>query len=98
MELVDIFEEKAPEVLTDLAKHIEVALEEKCQFSPENAVTQQESSQAPQIVVNFNPTINVNGNATQEAQSQIMQQLQMSAYEFEKLLNRVLDQRSRRAY
>ncbi|WP_241768586.1 hypothetical protein [Mannheimia haemolytica] len=63
-----------------------------------NAVTQQESSQAPQIVVNFNPTINVNGNATQEAQSQIMQQLQMSAYEFEKLLNRVLDQRSRRAY
>ncbi len=34
MELVDIFEEKAPEVLTDLAKHIEVALEEKCQFSP----------------------------------------------------------------
>lgn len=63
-----------------------------------NAVTQQESSQAPQIVVNFNPTINVNGNATQEAQSQIMQQLQMSAYEFEKLLNRVLDQRSRRTY
>lgn len=37
MELVDIFEEKAPEVLTDLAKHIEVALEEKCQFSPEKA-------------------------------------------------------------
>lgn len=63
-----------------------------------NAVSQPENAQAPQIVVNFNPTINVNGNATQEAQSQIMQQLQMSAYEFEKLLNRVLDQRNRRAY
>lgn len=62
-----------------------------------NAVTQNEASQ-PQIVVNFNPTINVNGNATQDAQSQLMQQLQMSAYEFEKLLNRVLDQRQRRAY
>lgn len=63
-----------------------------------NAITQRENSPTPQIVVNFNPTINVNGNATQEAQSQIMQQLQMSAYEFEKLLNRVLDQRNRRAY
>ncbi|MDD0823738.1 Mor transcription activator family protein [Mannheimia sp. AT1] len=37
MELVDIFEEKAPEVLTDLAKHIEVELEEKHQFTPEQA-------------------------------------------------------------
>lgn len=37
MELVDIFEEKAPEVLADLAKHIEMALEEKCQFTPERA-------------------------------------------------------------
>lgn len=37
MAVVDIFEEKAPEVLADLAKHIEMALEEKCQFTPERA-------------------------------------------------------------
>lgn len=37
MAAVDIFEEKAPEVLADLAKHIEMALEEKCQFTPERA-------------------------------------------------------------
>lgn len=50
------------------------------------------------IVVNFNPTINVNGNAPQGVMEQINQAMQMSAYEFEKLLNRVLDQRQRRAY
>lgn len=37
MEIVDIFEEKAPEVLADLAKHVETELEEKHQFSQEKA-------------------------------------------------------------
>lgn len=64
-----------------------------------NAVSQRVVNQdAGGIVVNFNPTINVNGNAPQGVTEQITQALQMTVHDFERLLNRVLDQRQRRAY
>lgn len=64
-----------------------------------NAVTNNETTQnAGGIVVNFNPTINVGGNQTQGVMEQVQQGLNMSLVEFERLLNRVLDQRQRRAY
>lgn len=50
------------------------------------------------IIVNFNPTIQVSGNTAQDVVSQVQQGLQMGMHEFEQLLNRVLDQRQRRAY
>lgn len=67
-------------------------------------------SQAPQsetpampksITVNFNPTINLggaNGSETAGLCEQVQQVMQESAWEFEKLMYRILDQRSRRAY
>ncbi|WP_116743845.1 phage tail tape measure protein [Actinobacillus suis] len=64
-----------------------------------NAVTHNETTQNQGgIVVNFNPTINVNGNASQGVTEQIQQGMQMSLYELEKMMNRILDQRQRRAY
>lgn len=63
-----------------------------------NAVTNNETNQHNGIVVNFNPTINVSGNQTQGVMEQVQQGLNMSLVEFERLLNRVLDQRQRRAY
>lgn len=49
------------------------------------------------VVVNFNPTINVSGTSG-SISDQIQQGLQMSLHELEKLMNRVYDQRQRRAY
>ena len=64
-----------------------------------NVVTHNETTQNQGgIIVNFNPTINVNGNAPQGVTEQITQALQISTHDFERLLNRVLDQRQRRAY
>jgi len=63
-----------------------------------NAVTNNETNQHNGIVVNFNPTINVSGNQTQGVMEQVQQGLNVSLVEFERLLNRVLDQRQRRAY
>lgn len=63
-----------------------------------NAVTNNETNQHNGIVVNFNPTINVNGSPNQGVMEQVQQGLNMSLVEFERLLNRVLDQRQRRAY
>lgn len=63
-----------------------------------NAVTNNETNQHNGIVVNFNPTINVNGSQNQGVMGQVQQGLNMSLVEFERLLNRVLDQRQRRAY
>ncbi|MFZ7215743.1 phage tail tape measure protein [[Pasteurella] aerogenes] len=64
-----------------------------------NAVTHNETTQNQGgIVVNFNPTINVNGNAPQGVTEQIQQGMQMSLYELEKMMSRILDQRQRRAY
>ena len=63
-----------------------------------NAVTNNETNQHNGIVVNFNPTINVNGSQNQGVMEQVQQGLNMSLVEFERLLNRVLDQRQRRAY
>ena len=64
-----------------------------------NAVTHNETTQnAGGIVVNFNPTIHVGGNQTQGVMEQVQQGLNMSLVEFERLLNRVLDQQQRRAY
>ena len=63
-----------------------------------NAVTNNETNQHNGIMVNFNPTIHVGGNQTQGVMEQVQQGLNMSLVEFERLLNRVLDQRQRRAY
>ena len=63
-----------------------------------NSVTNNETNQHNGIVVNFNPTINVNGSQNQGVMEQVQQGLNMSLVEFERLLNRVLDQRQRRAY
>ncbi|VTX82041.1 phage tail tape measure protein [Haemophilus parainfluenzae] len=63
-----------------------------------NAVTNNETNQNNGIVVNFNPTINVNGSQNQGVMEQVQQGLNMSLVEFERLLNRVLDQRQRRTY
>ncbi len=79
---------------------------------PTPPVTQYESLQhtmqaqnmhtAPQarngIVVNFNPTINVSEASSQGVVEQVQQGLQMSLREFEQLINRVVDQKMRRAY
>ena len=64
-----------------------------------NVVTHNETTQHQGgIIVNFNPTINVNGNAPQGVTEQIQQGVQMSLYELEKMMNRILDQRQRRSY
>ena len=64
-----------------------------------NAVPHNETTQnAGGIVVNFNPTIHVGGNQTQGVMEQVQQGLNISLVEFERLLNRVLDQQRRRAY
>ena len=62
-----------------------------------NAVTNSEINQGG-IVVHFSPQITVTGNASQSVTDQLQSALKMGAYEFEQLLNRVLDQRQRRAY
>ena len=62
-----------------------------------NAVTNSESHQGG-IVVHFSPQITVTGNASQSVTDQLQNALKMGAYEFEQLLNRVLDQRQRGAY
>lgn len=61
-------------------------------------VAQNETNQNNGIVVNFNPTIHVSENAGQGVMEQVQQGLNMSLFEFERLLNRVLDQRQRRVY
>ena len=61
-------------------------------------VAQVPTTQTQGVAVNFNPTINVNGSAGQDVVSQVSRGLQISMHEFETLLNRVLDQRQRRAY
>lgn len=64
--------------------------------------TQSEQPAMPKsITVNFNPTINLggaNGAETAGLREQVQQVMQESAWEFEKLMCRILDQRSRRAY
>ncbi|SUB22562.1 phage tail tape measure protein [Pasteurella bettyae] len=59
-----------------------------------NAVTNSEINQGG-IVVHFSPQITVTGNASQSVTDQLQSALKMGAYEFEQLLNRVLDQRQR---
>ena len=61
-------------------------------------VAQVPTTQTQGVAVHFNPTINVNGSAGQDVVSQVSKGLQISMHEFETLLNRVLDQRQRRAY
>lgn len=51
-----------------------------------------------QVVVHFNPTINVNGNAPQGVVQQVQQAIQLGSYEFEQLLKRAIDQQQRVAY
>ena len=60
-----------------------------------NAVTNNETNQHNGIVVNFNPTINVNGSQNQGMLEQVQQ---MSLYELEKAIERIMDQKMRRAY
>lgn len=56
------------------------------------------TAQAQGIVVNFSPTINVNGSERSGVLNQVEQGLKMSLTEFEAMLKRVLDQQQRRAY
>ena len=61
----------------------------------------QTASAANSVVVNFNPTINVNGGSNGDGNgvlNQVQQGLKMSLNEFEMMLKRVLDQQQRRAY
>lgn len=48
--------------------------------------------------INFNPTINLTSHQDSVVLNQVKQGLNMSLTEFEKMLDRVLDQRQRRAY
>ena len=64
-------------------------------------VMPQASGAANSVVVNFNPTINVNGGSNGDGNgvlNQVQQGLKMSLNEFEIMLKRVLDQQQRRAY
>lgn len=61
----------------------------------------QAAGAANSVVVNFNPTINVNGGSNGDGNgvlNQVQQGLKMSLNEFEMMLKRVLDQQQRRAY
>lgn len=61
----------------------------------------QTAGAANNVVVNFNPTINVNGGSNSDGNgvlNQVQQGLKMSLSEFEMMLKRVLDQQQRRAY
>ena len=61
----------------------------------------QTTGAANSVVVNFNPTINVNGGSNSDGNgvlNQVQQGLKMSLSEFEIMLKRVLDQQQRRAY
>lgn len=61
----------------------------------------QTAGAANSVVVNFNPTINVNGGSNGDGNgvlNQVQQGLKMSLNEFEIMLKRVLDQQQRRAY
>lgn len=70
--------------------------------SLQHTMQAQNAHAAPQardgIVVNFNPTINVSSTSNQGVVEQVQQGLQMSLREFEQLINRVVDQKMRRAY
>lgn len=64
-------------------------------------VMPQAAGAANSVVVNFNPTINVNGGSNGDGNgvlNQVQQGLKMSLTEFEMMLKRVLDQQQRRAY
>lgn len=64
-------------------------------------VMPQAAGAANSVVVNFNPTINVNGGSNGDGNgvlNQVQQGLKMSLSEFEIMLKRVLDQQQRRAY
>ena len=64
-------------------------------------VMPQAAGAANSVVVNFNPTINVNGGSNSDGNgvlTQVQQGLKMSLNEFEIMLKRVLDQQQRRAY
>lgn len=56
------------------------------------------NAQMQGIVVNFSPTINVNGGDRNGVLNQVEQGLKMSLTEFETMLKRVLDQQQRRTY
>ena len=58
----------------------------------------QTTGAANSVMVNFNPTINVNGGDRNGVLNQVEQGLKMSLSEFEMMLKRVLDQQQRRAY
>lgn len=71
------------------------------QYEPLQQVIRKQTSQTKhdeRLVVNFNPTIQVNGSAEQGVVAQVQQGLQMSLRELEQLINRVTDQKMRRAY
>ena len=64
-------------------------------------VMPQAAGAANSVVVNFNPTINVNGGSNGDGNgvlNQVQQGLKMSLNEFEMMLKRVLDQQQWRSY
>lgn len=63
-----------------------------------NAVTHNETTQNGSIVVHFSPTIHVGSNQNQGVLEQVQQGMQMSLYELEKAIERIMDQKMRRAY
>lgn len=72
-------------------------------YQPHNRadIMPQTAGAANSVVVNFNPTINVNGGSNSDGNgvlNQVQQGLKMSLSEFEMMLKRVLDQQQRRAY
>ena len=63
-----------------------------------NAVTHNETTQNGGIVVHFSPTIHVGSSQNQGVLEQVQQGMQMSLYELEKAIERIMDQKMRRAY
>ena len=63
-----------------------------------NAVTRNETTQNGSIVVHFSPTIHVGSGQNQGVLEQFQQGMQMSLYELEKAIERIMDQKMRRAY
>ena len=63
-----------------------------------NAVTHNETTQNGSIVVHFSPTIHVGSSQNQGVLEQVQQGMQMSLYELEKAIERIMDQKMRRAY
>ena len=50
------------------------------------------------MTIHFSPQITVQGSAAEGVKGQVQQALQISLHELEKMMTRVMEQRSRRSY